>query len=79
MVDDRNYVINGPADAAPFTVFCEVELDTIILANGHLLSYSNLSVDDKSQLGILTLIEVCHNYGIEMLSVPTDLMPISKD
>ena len=81
-VDDRRYVIGtwdnpAPEHAAPWTVFMEDGLDTTMLANGHFLSYSNLSDDDKSQLAISVYIDVCNDYDIRLLDVPTDLYVVS--
>jgi hypothetical protein len=77
-VDDRRYVVGtwenpAPEHAAPWTVLLEDGLETTVLANGHFLSYSNLSDDDKSQLAILTYIEVCNEYDIQLLDVPDEL------
>lgn len=75
-VDNRKYVNNGPINAAPWTVLEEDGLETIILATGHFLSYSNLSEDEQSQMAILTYIDVCNDYDIHLLGVPTDLKTI---
>ena len=83
-VDDRKYVIGtwenpAPEHAAPWIVIQEDGLETTVLANGHFLSYSNLTDDDKSQLAILTYIEVCQAYDIELLDIPSELSLVAKN